>query len=125
MNSIYGIGVDQINLDRVRKLINKSKSKFEKRCFTEHEVKYSNRFSDPAKRLGARFAAKEAVMKSLGKGWRDLKWREIEITGGGKPNVKLYGKALDLAESNNISTIHVSLSHEKETAIAFAISEVA
>ena len=64
-------------------------------------------------------------MKSLGKGWRDIKWREIEITGGGKPNVKLYGKALDLAERNNISTIHVSLSHEKETAIAFAISEVA
>ena len=64
-------------------------------------------------------------MKSLGKGWRDLKWKEIEITGGGKPNVKLYGKALVLAESNNISTIHVSLSHEKETAIAFAISEVA
>ena len=122
---IIGVGSDLIDIRRIAKTLERYPGKFEKRCFTEHEVKYANRFSDPAKRLGARFAAKEAVMKSLGKGWRDLKWREIEITGGGKPNVKLYGKALDLAESNNISTIHVSLSHEKETAIAFAISEVA
>jgi holo-[acyl-carrier-protein] synthase len=125
MSNIHGIGVDQVNLNRIRKILDKSKSKFEARCFTNHEIEYANKFNDPAKRLGARFAAKEAVMKSLGKGWRDLKWKEIEITGGGKPNVKLYGKALVLAESNNISTIHVSLSHEKETAIAFAISEVA
>ena len=37
-------------------------------------------FSDPSKRLGARFAAKEAVMKSLGKGWREISWKEIEVT---------------------------------------------
>ena len=63
---IYGIGVDQVDLNRVRKLLNKSQSKFEKRCFTQNEIIYANRFNDPAKRLGARFAAKEAVMKSLG-----------------------------------------------------------
>ena len=50
---------------------------------------------------------------------------EIEITGGGKPTVNLYGNASQLAETNKVGTIHVSLSHEKETAIAFVISEVA
>ena len=88
---IYGIGVDQVDLNRVRKLLNKSQTKFEKRCFTQNEIIYANRFNDPAKRLGARFAAKEAVMKSLGKGWRQLGWKDIEISGGGKPEVHLYG----------------------------------
>ena len=123
MSNIHGIGVDQVNLNRIRKILDKSKSKFEARCFTSHEIEYANKFNDPAKRLGARFAAKEAVMKSLGKGWRDLKWKEIEITGGGKPTVNLYGNASQLAETNKVGTIHVSLSHEKETAIAFVISE--
>ena len=125
MSKIHGIGVDQVNLNRVRKILEKSKSKFEARCFTNHEIEYANNFNDPAKRLGVRFAAKEAVMKSLGKGWRELKWKEIEITGGGKPTVNLYGNASELAEINKIDTIHVSLSHEKETAIAFVVSEVA
>ena len=121
---IYGIGVDQVNLNRIRKLLNKSRSKFEKRCFTQNEIIYANRFNDPAKRLGARFAAKEAVMKSLGKGWRQLGWKDIEISGGGKPEVHLYGKAKELAKELNIGTVHVSLSHEEDKAIAFTISEI-
>ena len=124
MTGIYGDGVDQVNLNRVRKLLSKNKSKFESRCFTKNEILYANRFDDPSKRLGARFAGKEAVMKSLGKGWRDLNWKEIEITGGGKPTVILYGKAAELASSENIKDIHISLSHEEEMAIAFAVSEV-
>ena len=122
---IYGIGVDQVDLNRVRKLLDKSRTKFEKRCFTESEIIYANRFADPSKRLGARFAGKEAVMKSLGKGWRQVNWREIEITGGGKPTVILHGKAAEIAESQNIKDVHISLSHEQEMAIAFAVSEVA
>ena len=121
---IYGIGVDQVDLNRVRKLLNKSKTKFEKRCFTQNELIYANRFDDPAKRLGARFAAKEAVMKSLGKGWRQLSWKEIEISGGGKPEVILHGKAKELASELNIDNVHVSLSHEEDKAIAFTISEI-
>ena len=121
---IYGIGVDQVNLNRIRKLLNKSRSKFEKRCFTQNEIIYANRFNDPAKRLGARFAAKEAVMKSLGKGWRQPSWKDIEISGGGKPEVHLYGKAKELAKELNIHTVHVSLSHEEDRAIAFTISEI-
>ena len=121
---IYGIGVDQVDLNRVRKLLNKSQTKFEERCFTQNEIIYANRFNDPAKRLGARFAAKEAVMKSLGKGWRQLSWKDIEISGGGKPEIILHGKAKELANELNINNIHVSLSHEEDKAIAFTISEI-
>ena len=121
---IYGIGVDQVDLNRVRKLLNKSQTKFEKRCFTQSEIIYANRFNDPAKRLGARFAAKEDVMKSLGKGWRQLSWKEIEISGGGKPEVVLHGKAKKLAQELNIKNVHVSLSHEEDKALAFTISEI-
>ena len=121
---IYGIGVDQVDLNRVRKLLNKSQTKFENRCFTQNEIIYANRFNDPAKRLGARFAAKEAVMKSLGKGWRQLSWKDIEISGGGKPKIILHGKAKELANELNINNIHVSLSHEEDKAIAFTISEI-
>ena len=121
---IYGIGVDQVDLNRVRKLLNKSQTKFEERCFTQNEIIYANRFNDPAKRLGARFAAKEAVMKSLGKGWRQLSWKDIEISGGGKPKIILHGKAKELANDLNINNVHVSLSHEEDKAIAFTISEI-
>ena len=121
---IYGIGVDQVDLNRVRKLLNKSQTKFEERCFTQDEIIYANRFNDPAKRLGARFAAKEAVMKSFGKGWRQLSWIDIEISGGGKPIVILHGKAKELANELSIGNVHVSLSHEEDKAIAFTISEI-
>jgi len=121
--SIYGIGVDQVDLKRVKRLLNKSEDKFLKRCYTEQEIKYAKRFSDPSKRLGARFAAKEAVMKSLGKGWREISWKDIEVTGGGKPTINTFGRALATVKEKNITNIHISLSHENENAIAFAISE--
>jgi phosphopantetheinyl transferase (holo-ACP synthase) len=63
-------------------------------------------------------------MKSLGKGWRQLNWKEIEITGGGTPTVTLHGKAAELASNQNIKDVHISLSHEQKMAIAFAVSEV-
>ena len=62
-------------------------------------------------------------MKSLGEGWRQINWKDIEITGGGKPLVKVYNNASDKVEENKIDSIHVSLSHEDNKAIAFAISE--
>ena len=63
-------------------------------------------------------------MKSLGKGWRQLSWKDIEISGGGKPEVSLYGKAKKLAKELYIENVHVSLSHEEDKAIAFTISEI-
>ena len=80
---IMGLGVDLVEIDRVRSLLDRNSEAFRRRCFTEHEWEYASRFRDPSARLAARFAGKEAVMKSLGTGWRHLRWVDIEITGEG------------------------------------------
>jgi holo-[acyl-carrier protein] synthase len=120
---IYGVGVDLVDIDRIKRLLEKNESKFLSRCFTNHEIEYSKNFSDPSKSLAARFAGKEAVMKSLGYGWRQLSWKDIEITGGGRPTVKLYNKASRKISEKSIDSVHISISHEENKAIAFAVSE--
>ena len=120
------VGTDIIEVARIEKLIKEKGDKFLNKIYTNNEISYcESKGLNKYQHYAGRFAAKEAVMKSLGKGWRELKWKEIEITGGGKPTVNLYGNASELAEINKIGTIHVSLSHENETAIAFVVSEVA
>ncbi|MFA5524397.1 MAG: holo-ACP synthase, partial [Tissierellales bacterium] len=71
------------------------------------------------------FAAKEAVSKALGSGISGFKWTDIEIytESSGKPCVRLLGKAKKLADTIGISNIHISISHSKENAVAFAIAE--
>ena len=71
--NIVGLGVDLAEVDRVRGLLARYGDAFRRRCFTDHEWEYAHGFSDPAGRLAARFAGKEAVMKSLGTGWRQLR----------------------------------------------------
>jgi holo-[acyl-carrier protein] synthase len=76
-------------------------------------------------RLAVRFAAKEAVMKALGTGWRQgVRWRDIEIIHeqSGKPFVRLWGTTKELAIARGIGTIHISLSHNRAHAIANAIA---
>ena len=62
-------------------------------------------------------------MKSLGKVWREISWKEIEVTGGCKTTINTFGRASATVKEKNITNIHISLSHENENAIAFAISE--
>ena len=120
--NIVGIGIDLAEIDRVEKLFSKYPDQFLDRCFTEHERAYAARFANPARRLAARFAGKEAVMKSLGRGWRQLRWKDIEITGGGKPTVRLFGTALERASQLGVTEVHVSITHTDLTAMVLAIS---
>src|SRR5690606_1191360 len=89
---IIGLGVDLAEVSRVADLLARY-PRFAERCFTDHEREYAFRFTKPERRLAARFAGKEAVMKSLGTGWRRIRWTDVEITGGGKPTVRLSGTA--------------------------------
>ena len=89
---IVGLGVDLAEIDRVGRVLEKY-PRFAERCFTEHEREYAFRYARPERRLAARFAGKEAVMKSMGTGWRRIRWQDVEITGGGKPTVNVYGTA--------------------------------
>ncbi|MDH3605366.1 MAG: holo-ACP synthase [Acidimicrobiia bacterium] len=120
--NIVGIGIDLAEIDRVEKVYRKYPDRFLERCFTEHEQAYAARFANPSRRLAARFAGKEAVMKSLGRGWRQLRWKDIEITGGGKPTVKLSGTAARRAEELGVTEVHVSITHTDVQAMVLAIS---
>lgn len=118
---IIGLGVDLAEIDRVEALVAKY-PKFAERCFTEHEREYAMRYAKPARRLAARFAGKEAVMKSMGTGWRRIRWTDIEITGGGKPTVNVYGTAKRRAEMLGITEIHVTITHTDVTAMVMAVA---
>jgi holo-[acyl-carrier protein] synthase len=118
---IIGLGVDLADIDRVDHVLGKY-PRFAERCFTEHEREYAARFANPARRYAARFAGKEAVMKSLGTGWRRLRWTEIEITGGGKPTVRLFGNAAARAEQLQVSEVLVTITHTNVSALVMAVA---
>jgi holo-[acyl-carrier protein] synthase len=96
---------------------------FMKRFFTQDEQKYLERRPHPVKHLAARFAAKEAVFKVLGKGLGAIAWTDVEILSlpGGAPWVRLSGRARTLAQKMGIGEIAVSLSHCRDYAVAQAV----
>lgn len=118
---IIGLGVDLAEIDRVESVLEKY-PRFAERCFTEHEREYAMRYAKPGRRLAARFAGKEAVMKSMGTGWRRIRWKDIEITGGGKPTVNLFGTAERRAAMLGVTEIHVTITHTDVTAMVMAVA---
>ncbi len=119
---VAGLGIDLAEVPRVRHLLRKYGDRFHQRCFTDHEWEYAHRYVDPSARLAARFAGKEAVMKSLGAGWRRIHWRDIEITGGGAPQVKLSGTAQRRADMIGVTRVLVTITHTNDQAMVFAMS---
>ena len=118
---VVGLGIDLAEIGRVEELLGRY-PRFAQRCFTEHEQEYAARFANPSRRFAARFAGKEAVMKSMGTGWRRIRWTDIEITGGGKPTVRLFGTAARRAEMLGVKDIQVTITHTDVTAMVFAIA---
>jgi holo-[acyl-carrier protein] synthase len=118
---ILGLGVDLAEIDRINEVLVKY-PRFAERCFTEHEREYAFRFARPERRLAARFAGKEAVMKSLGTGWRRIRWRDIEITGGGKPTVNMTGSAAIRAQILGVSEVFVTVTHTDTSALVMAVA---
>ena len=120
--NVVGLGIDIAEVSRVRHLVARFGDRFRQRCFTDHEWQYAHRYADPSERLAARFAGKEAVMKSLGTGWRRVHWRDVEITGGGAPRVNLTGTALARAEAIGVTRVLVTITHTGDQAMVFAMS---
>jgi len=118
---VVGLGIDLAEIGRVEELLGRY-PRFAQRCFTEHEQEYASRFANPSRRFAARFAGKEAVMKSMGTGWRRIRWTDIEITGGGKPTVRLFGTAARRADMLGVKDIQVTITHTDQTAMVFAIA---
>lgn len=119
--TIKGCGVDLIEIARIEKALNKGR--FKKKIFTDLEQEYLQKRGSQS--WAARFAAKEAVMKCLGRGWlQGVPFNSIEIYNNkwGKPQVKLKSPALEIAQDLGINSFMLSLSHTKELAIAYVIA---
>ncbi len=120
------VGVDLIEVSRVERALNRHGERFLRRVFTPAEVIYSR---GRAPELATRFAAKEAVAKALGVGMRILapdgvEWHEVEILGDwrGRPEVYLHGWAAQRAAQLGLTRWAVSLSHEREYAVAVVVA---
>lgn len=122
---IFGVGIDNIEVKRIKKQIDGS-SKFKEKIFTAKEIEYCESKKNYAESFAARFAAKEAFLKAIGTGWSDgLQFKDIEILNDerGKPMVHLQGKAKQIILDNEINNIQVSITHLKKIASAIIIIE--
>ena len=122
--SLLGVGVDVAEVGHVRRLL-EHYPRFAERCFTTGERGHAFRHPRPEQRLAARFAGKEAVMKSLGSGWRAIRWQDVEITGGGAPRVVLRGTAAARAGELGVGEVLVTLTHTGDVAVAVAMAVAA
>lgn len=123
---IYGIGTDITEIRRIEKAITRNKN-FINKLFTKNEMDLWEKKNFKVEFIAGRFAAKEAISKALGTGIRDFNFKDIEIINNelGKPKVILKPKAEDIIRKISQSyKIHLSISHEKEYAIAYALLEV-
>ena len=122
---ILGHGIDIVETCRIAELMDNHGDRFLERCFTEAEREYCFRNKKRhIEHLAGRFAAKEAVLKVLGTGWRGgIAWTDIEILPepSGQPKIKLSGECLRIAKKLGISRWHVSISHIETHATASAI----
>ena len=116
----YAVGIDVIEIARVKAVLKRHPERFLHRVFTPEEVAFCR---GRVPELAARFAAKEAVMKALGTGARGLAWREIEVLPNqrGKPLVYLHGLARKRAEDIGLRAVDISLTHSHELAIAAVV----
>lgn len=125
---IIGIGVDIIEIERVRQAIQNNKN-FLSKLFTEKEIDYFISRNMNSEVIAGNFAAKEAVSKALGTGIRGFSFKDIEILRNelGKPEVILHNGAKlignKLIGNNNSLRIHLSISHNNSSAIAYSVLE--
>lgn len=125
---IIGLGTDLVDIARIRDVYARHQQRFLERTYTSDEQAYCQSARDPAERLAARWAAKEAVMKVLGTGWTNgIRFVDIEVKRNdlGAPSVVLHHAAADQARALGIAHWHLSLSHTDSHAMAVAIGESA
>lgn len=122
---IIGIGSDIIEIERIKIAIERN-SKFLEKIFTQGEREYFKSVGFRVNSIAGNFAAKEAASKALGTGFRSFSMKDIEILRDelGKPIVNLYGNAREEIIKNKNYNFHITISHNRENAIAYAVLEV-
>ena len=122
--SVIGIGLDVVDIERFRISLERTPT-MRTRLFTPVELEYVAPQADPVPSLAARFAAREAVMKSLGLGLGAFGFHDVwvERAESGAPHLRFTGVALDLAERAGVTRWHLSLSHSGLVAAAYVVAE--
>jgi holo-[acyl-carrier protein] synthase len=122
---IQGIGVDVVDVQRMKAIMVEHGTAFIERVFTATEISYCQSKHNPEQHLAARFAAKEAVSKAMQIGWSGIfRWKDVEVVNqpSGAPKILLYNEA---ASSLQHSAVHLSLSHTENTVVALVVIESA
>lgn len=124
---IVGTGTDLIEIERVRASLERFGARFEEKVFTAGEIAYCRaKNKGAAESFAARFAAKEAAAKALGTGIsRGILWKEIEVVRkpGQRPEIIFHGRAAERAKALGAQKGHLSLTHNRNLALAAVILE--
>jgi holo-[acyl-carrier protein] synthase len=124
--AIVGTGIDIVECLRIAQMIERHGELFIARVYTDAEIEYCTARKAATQHYSGRWAAKEAVLKALGTGWRrGISWRDIEIRNDqkGAPTVNLRAGARDVMEKAGIRRLHVSISHCRNFAVAHVVAE--
>jgi len=122
---IVAHGIDLVDCPRIEEMVERHGEHFVNRVFTAAEQAYAEANKNKTEKLAGRFAAKEAVLKLMGTGWRGkIAWTDIEVVNNaaGQPEVSLSGEVKKLAEKLGIKHISISITHTANFVIASAIA---
>ncbi len=123
---IIGLGVDIVEVARMLRALERH-PRMKERCFSAEERAYCDGRNKPEVHYAMRFAAKEAVLKSLGTGFSGMRFTDVEVTRDerGRPVPRLSGPAADAALEAGVAEVMLSLSYTRETAVASAVAMTA
>ena len=122
---IIAHGIDLVDCPRIEAMIERHGERFVQRIFTAAEQAYAESNKNKIEKLAGRFAAKEAILKLMGTGWRGkIAWTDIEVVNNnsGQPEVTLSGEVKKIADKLGIEHISVSITHTANFAIASAVA---
>ena len=120
-------GIDLVDFKRIEQMLERHEDRFLDRVFTPAEQAYANSNRDSTQTLAGRFAAKEAILKLMGTGWRGkIAWTDIEVLNNpaGQPEVTVRGEVEKIADRLAVKQISVSITHTANFAIASAVALV-
>ena len=121
---VVGIGIDAVDIDRFRESLARTPS-MRNRVFTSRELEDVAEQVDPIPSLAARFAAREAVMKSMGLGLGGFDFHDVwvERTPSGRPELRVTGRAAERAAVLAVQSWHLSLTHTDHLAVAYVVAD--
>jgi holo-[acyl-carrier protein] synthase len=122
--TVRGIGLDVVQISRMREVIARWQERFLRRVFTDAEIAYCRSRRDPVPHFAARFAAKEAGLKALGTGLRlGIHWRELEVVRerGQAPTLELSGRSREIGAARGGRRMLLTLTHDGDYALAQAM----